>query len=249
MLSPFKTAPLSTNPFNSRIGTYYRNLQSVKNYVLLAFNPGYALQASELNELQELFFLNSNLSQRSNALWTTSDSGRIPFWEGLIPYNPADIVVDNVQLLESTITFDVTIDNSWFLWTDYESKFSHWIYNDQSGDALTKTFEMDFSKTNYFGYNVTKTTTMCCQSGTCTDADDTLRDNSSGDSSGADNTCGASRISVSFSNDEEDFKIQSTYNPNDQGAFRPIFKITTDETEQIEVKFMDGQVLTVSQQN
>ena len=249
MLSPFSTPSLSPVPYYSRINNHYRSSSSVKNYVLLAFNPGYALQASELNELQELFFLNSNLSQRSNALWTTSDSGRIPFWEGLIPYNPADIVVDNVQLLESTITFNVTIDNSWFLWTDYESKFSHWIYNDQSGDALTKTFEMDFSKTNYFGYNVTKTTTMCCQSGTCTDADDTLRDNSSGDNSGADNTCGASRISVSFSNDEEDFKIQSTYNPNDQGAFRPIFKITTDETEQIVVKFMDGQVLTVSESN
>ena len=245
MLSPFKTAPLSTNPFNSRIGTYYRNLQSVKNYVLLAFNPGYALQASELNELQELFFLNSNLSQRSNALWTTSDSGRIPFWEGLIPYDPADIVVDNVQFTNTQITFEVTIDNSWFLWTDSESKFSHWIYNDQSGAALTKSFTMNLNTTNYFGYNVTKTTTMCCQSGTCTDADDTLRDNSSGDS-GAYNTCGASRISVSFSNDEDDFEIQSTYNPNVQGAFRPIFKITTNTTDQIEVKFMDDQVLTVS---
>ena len=221
-------------------------MSSVKNYVLLAFNPGYALQASELNELQELFFLNSNLSQRSNALWTTSDSGRIPFWEGLIPYNPADIVVNNVVKNTTNITFNVTIANSWFLWTDYESKFSHWIYNDQSGDALTKSFGMNFNNTNYFGYNLTKTTTMCCQSGICTNADDTLRDNSSGDSSGADNTCGASRISVTFSNDEDDFEIQSDYVPTNQGAFRPIFKITTTNTDQIEVKFMDDQVLTVS---
>ena len=246
MLSPFSTPSLSLSPYYSRIGNHYRSPSSVKNYVLLAFNPGYALQASELNELQELFFLNSNLSQRSNALWTTSDSGRIPFWEGLIPYDPADIVVDNVQFTNTQITFEVTIDNSWFLWTDSESKFSHWIYNDQSGAALTKSFTMNLNTTNYFGYNVTKTTTMCCQSGTCTDADDTLRDNSSGDNSGADNTCGASRISVSFSNDEDDFEIQSTYNPNVQGAFRPIFKITTNTTDQIEVKFMDDQVLTVS---
>ena len=246
MLSPFSTPSLSLSPYYSRIGNHYPTSGSVKNYVLLAFNPGYALQASELNELQELFFLNSNLSQRSNALWTTSDSGRIPFWEGLIPYNPADIVVKNVQFTNTQITFEVNIDNSWFLWTDSESKFSHWIYNDQSGAALTKSFTMNLRTTNYFGYNVTKTTTMCCQSGVCTDADDTLRDNSSGGSYGADNTCGASRISVSFSNDEDDFEIQSTYNPNVQGAFRPIFKITTDGTEQIEVKFMDGQVLTVS---
>ena len=246
MLSPFSTPSLSPLPYYSRINNHYRSSSSVKNYVLLAFNPGYALQASELNELQELFFLNSNLSQRSNALWTTSDSGRIPFWEGLIPYNPTDIVVDNVELLQSTITFEVTIANSWFLWTDFESKFSHWIYNDQSGDALTKSFTMNLNTTNYFGYNVTKTTTMCCQSDTCTDADDTLRDNSSGDGYGADNTCGASRISVSFSNDEDDFEIQDTYDPNDQGKFRPIFKITTDSTDQIEVKFMDDQVLTVS---
>lgn len=247
MLSPFNTPSLSQSPYYSRIGNNYPTSGSVKNYVLLAFNPGYALQASELNELQELFFLNSNLSQRSNALWTTSDTGRIPFWEGLIPYDPADIVVNNVQLTSTQITFDVTIANSWFLWTDYESKFSHWIYNDQSDSALTKNFTMNLNTTNYFGYNVTKTTTMCCQSGICTDADDTLRDNSSGDSSGADNTCGASRISVAFSNDENDFEIQDTYDPNNQTAFRPIFKITTGETEQIEVTFMDGQVLTVSQ--
>ncbi len=246
MFSPFNTPSLSASPYYSRIGNHYPTSGSVKNYVLLAFNPGYALQASELNELQELFFLNSNLSQRSNALWTTSDTGRIPFWEGLIPYDPADIVVNNVVFNTTTITFTVTIANSWFLWTDFESKFSHWIYNDQSGGALTKNFEMDFSETNYFGYNVTKETTMCCQSGTCTDADDTLRDNSSGDSSGADNTCGASRISVAFSNTASDFVIQSIYNPDNQDKFRPILKITTNGIGQIEVKFMDGQVLTVS---
>ncbi len=246
MLSPFNTPSLSTSPYYSRIGNHYPTSGSVKNYVLLAFNPGYALQASELNELQELFFLNSNLSQRSNALWTTSDTGRIPFWEGLIPYDPADIVVNNVVFNTTTITFTVTIANSWFLWTDFESKFSHWIYNDQSGGALTQSFEMDLNDINYIGYNVTKTTTMCCQSGECTDADDTLRDNSSGDSSGADNTCGASRISVAFSNTASDFVIQSIYNPDNQDKFRPILKITTNGIGQIEVKFMDGQVLTVS---
>ena len=108
MLSPFSTPSLSPLPYYSRISNYYRSPSSVKNYVLLAFNPGYALQASELNELQELFFLNSNLSQRSNALWTTSDSGRIPFWEGLIPYNPANIVVNNVASQNSKITFTVS---------------------------------------------------------------------------------------------------------------------------------------------
>jgi hypothetical protein len=106
---------------------------------------------------------------------------------------------------------------------------------------------MGFNKTNYIGYNVTKTTTMCCQSDICTDADDTLRDNSSGDSYGADNTCGASRISVTFSNSSDDFEIQDTYNPNNQDAFRPIFKITTFGTDQIQVTFMDDQVLTVSE--
>ena len=246
MLSPFSTPSLSPLPYYSRINNHYRSSSSVKNYVLLAFNPGYALQASELNELQELFFLNSNLSQRSNALWTTSDSGRIPFWEGLIPYNPANIVVNNVASQNSKITFTVTIANSWFLWTDSESKFSHWIYNDQSLAARTKNFEMDLNDINYIGYNVTKTTTMCCQSESCGNDDETLRDNSSGDTVGAFNTCGASRISATFSNSSDDFEIKDSYDPNNQGKFRPIFKITTDSTEEIEVKFMDDQILTVS---
>ena len=55
LATPF---PLKGTPFYSRISDQLTS-DPVINYYAIAFNPGYPLQASELNEFQELFFLNS----------------------------------------------------------------------------------------------------------------------------------------------------------------------------------------------
>ena len=75
---------------------------------MLAFNPGYALQAAELNEIQELFFVNQNLTQRMNANWIRINSGQTtaftaPFWEGLIPLKPEYVIVTRTSAIDAAI--------------------------------------------------------------------------------------------------------------------------------------------------
>ena len=49
-----------------------------KNYQMVAFKPGYALQASELNEIQEHFQMQLTLSISMMHNWITS--GSTPIW-------------------------------------------------------------------------------------------------------------------------------------------------------------------------
>ena len=108
-LTPLNTAsnsfPLNKTPYHSRVSTH---AEAGKNYSMLAFNPGYALQAAELNEIQELFFVNQNLTQRMNANWIRINSGQTtaftaPFWDGLIPLNPDYVSVTLTSPINSAI--------------------------------------------------------------------------------------------------------------------------------------------------
>ena len=52
---PFETnqqTPLHDSPYDSRVGQH-EFIAPSENYVLLGFRAGYALQAAELNEIQE----------------------------------------------------------------------------------------------------------------------------------------------------------------------------------------------------
>ena len=108
-LLPLNTAsnsfPLNKTPYHSRVSTH---AEAGKNYSMLAFNPGYALQAAELNEIQELFFVNQNLTQRMNANWIRINSGQTtaftaPFWEGLIPLKPEYVIVTRTSAIDAAI--------------------------------------------------------------------------------------------------------------------------------------------------
>ena len=53
--SPFSAGfPLKPTPFKSRTE---QHLNNSKNYFAVAFKPGFPLQASELNEIQEIFYV------------------------------------------------------------------------------------------------------------------------------------------------------------------------------------------------
>ena len=61
---PFKISddeprtPLSVSPYNSRVVEHMLDsFDDAKNYKYVAFRPGYPLQAAELNEIQEYFYL------------------------------------------------------------------------------------------------------------------------------------------------------------------------------------------------
>lgn len=242
MFEPFVTPSLKQVPFNSRIGSQYA-LPNNKNYFLLGFNPGYALQASELNEIQELFFMNSSLTQRMNANWSDLNY-KIPFWSGLIPLSPSQIEITDVTFTSTNVSFVVAAENGWYLWTNPESQMSHWIYKQLSADDTSnKVFTMPLSSTRYIGYVTKSEIITCCPDDTCESTeDDTLRDNSSGDYT-QHNTCGASRLKFSIEDDTDSFEIRSSTFPT--LTFRPIIEVTSTTTT-LSAYFINGQEIPVS---
>ena len=91
---PFSNLPLKVSPYYSRVSDLTANSATPYNYPLIAFTPGYALQASELNEIQETFYLQQSLTQGMFANWPlTGEVGKVgatlkyPMWNGAVPYN------------------------------------------------------------------------------------------------------------------------------------------------------------------
>ena len=78
--------------YNSRISEF---LSRPVNYIFTGYKPGYALQASELNELQEQFFLQQTLTTRCIFNWLTSSGTPKPFWIGCTPLFPSYISASN----------------------------------------------------------------------------------------------------------------------------------------------------------
>jgi hypothetical protein len=227
--------PLTENPYNSRV--YSQIADEDKKYYMLAFTPGYALQASELNEVQELFFLNQNLTQRMNKNWV-SNGGKVPFWDGLIPLNSAGVTAatptySNGQAFVSK----VNVSSGWYLWTDFTSKLSFWVHLDSNlvSSSTTPLRTTTGTTGEYIGLSVTKSTITCCPAAECSNTQDsTLRDNSQGNTENF-FTCGAARLGITFGTE----LIVRTAASND---FYPILKLTPNTSTQTStLTFVDGQ--------
>ena len=83
------SSPLDDTPYNSRLAEHQIRPQTelpqetnASNYVLLGFRPGLPLQAAELNEIQENFFMQQSLTTTMTHNWITSG---IPFRWGSDP--------------------------------------------------------------------------------------------------------------------------------------------------------------------
>jgi hypothetical protein len=236
-LSPLGNLPLSIEPYNSRTTSYF-NTSTIKNYYMIAFTPGYALQASELNELQELFYLNESLTQRMYGLWQDSAFTKLPFWEGLIPLDPTYITLNSVDYNTTTniITVNLSVSDGWYLWTDSESKLSFWINNPTS---FTSSLEVDATQEEYIGLLIDKEITYCCPSEPCPEgSDSTLRDNSQGNTENWSITCGAARLSAIINSD-----LGPVVRDAIASNFYPILKVSINSTGSPIVSFYDGQII------
>lgn len=219
-LSPLNTDvnkfPLSGSPFYSRVSTH---AEEGKNYSMLAFNPGFALQAAELNEIQELFFLNQSLSLRMYNNWITFNTSqtsqfKAPFWEGLVPLSPNMVSVSSATGA-NPISMSYTIQRGWYLYTDKSSNLSYWIHN-----PATFTNSVNVSTDTFFGLNVSTSYVGCCQTDEfCLDQDKTLRDASQ--SFYQEFTCGASRFKTTI--DQTAVYTSTVDNPN--ALFSKIFVV------------------------
>lgn len=129
MKFPFNNTPLKSFPYNSRVSTNeFNTLLPSKNYVFVAFTPGSALQASELNEIQETFYKNTTLYNILFKNWllvngmTSGNTGPVsgPSWIGAVPLDP----INSVSVISNNITFK----KDWYL-VDDGSGLKFWIYN------------------------------------------------------------------------------------------------------------------------
>jgi len=88
----FPLSPSEGHPYNSRVESevVFEGGQGTKpkNYQFVAFRPGFPLQASELNEIQEHFQLQLTLSIAMMNNWITSGAG--PLWDGADEDFPGD---------------------------------------------------------------------------------------------------------------------------------------------------------------
>lgn len=122
--------PLNQDPYNSRLQT---QIEAVKNYFMVAFKPGFPLQASELNEIQEIFYIQQTLTQSMFSSWHTKDyleqdgAGMLATpWNGCTPLSPS-LIIHNTDNNKITITADA----GWYLTkqTDTNGGFGVWVYN------------------------------------------------------------------------------------------------------------------------
>ncbi len=206
--APFKndqSTPLERGPYSSRVAEQeFTSLDenASKNYVLLGFRAGYALQASELNEVQEHFLLQQTLTTTMICNWAPAIAlGQGPGWgysdydgnmqeqfgrSGLCPISPNLINVSG-----STVTFK----RGWYLvqipeFTGVENdsyRFKVWIYNN---DELSfNANQPENSSAGYVGFAISQEFVTETEDGA-------LSDNSAG--SGENVVPGATRYKLSI---------------------------------------------------
>lgn len=127
MPAPFSVLPLSERPYFSRVSNFTTNAQNVLNYPLIAFTPGYALQAAELNEVQENFYIQQTLTQDLFKNWPLSTGNsdgtlKFPIWDGAVPLNPNQVTISG-----STLTIGI----GWYLigGSNFFGGIKFWVYN------------------------------------------------------------------------------------------------------------------------
>ena len=180
----FDNLPLVNEPYNSRVAT------NNGEYQLVAFRPGYPLQASELNEIQEQIYLQQSLTAMMWANWCTfkvasTPDSTGPGWAGATPLQP-NFLTSSSSLL--------TINPGWYLCKMYSSGLYFWVYNN-----LSKAYFSDATVqiNQYIGFTITTqgevdgNPVMSGSFVSCSD-DPGLRDNSGG----AQGSCGADRYKV-----------------------------------------------------
>jgi len=180
--SPFTSDfPLRPTPFRSRVE---QQLDYNKNYYAVAFKPGFPLQASELNEIQEIFYVQNTLDKKlPSGGWT----GPVP-WSGATPMNWSMITMN--------LTGPVTVGAGWYhiMDTQINGGVGVWVYN-ETARTLTPSHTESSSSSPEYGLKVKPVTVECSRSSTPgTNEDPNLQDQSNFNVIGG--PCGAARLQL-----------------------------------------------------
>jgi len=178
-LSNSTNFPLAGATFGSRTQS---QIFADKNYVFLGFKPGFPLQASELNEIQENFQAQQTLMSELIYNWTGNGvSG--PAWQGATPIKPE--LLDRTTTAGSSVT--VILNPGWLYVKkdNFIGGLGVWVYNPST---YTFTATLETNRTHGIAVKIQEINTT---------TDSTLADNSGGPRNiyGM-NTEGANRIKV-----------------------------------------------------
>lgn len=251
-ISPFTsgTTPLKNAPYFSRIAdTNLIDTPANVNYPMLAFKPGYALQASELNEIQDIFYVQKTLSDNLLENWWKTGSNLSltgvettplygPGWEGAIPLKPTQLIYTDTS---PTFKFVPSSDRLWFLITEVNTKFKFWISVDSTAIQNIVFNKTTLPSITFLGIKI-QTSFVNCSSAS-TDAGFIFNDNSTGNY--VQNTCGASRFKIEL-NSSSPFTTQASVTAN----FLPILKIRknadTESQNLILIQYMNNYLINKS---
>lgn len=212
---PLSDFPLKEMPFRSRATWGYASGRNIK---FINFADHRALQASELNELQEHHVSAQSLQFRFNANWKNSSFGVIPSWTGIMPIDPTNVVVYEPEIIDSSnVKLRFFMSRGWYLTRRKSNdKLNRWLF-------LPDDFSIEFTYTNsdlvyerYVGFQWHSHVVKCCDQGDCANTDPDIpvwkeifskefRDNSQIYTSDTqnENTCGANRgVMHMIANDE-----------------------------------------------
>lgn len=137
--------PLGPVPLLSRLNEHELNTEqgSTKNYKMLAFRPGYALQASELNEMQEHFYMQMSLTINMITNWVNNSnllqspmliSG--PGWVGTTPLYPGESPHGAGMKQITNTGLNIQFRSGWYLTelvnidNSTQSGLKFWVYLD-----------------------------------------------------------------------------------------------------------------------
>ena len=224
--APFSTGfPLTLTPFKSRTE---QQLDTAKNYFAIAFKPGFPLQASELNEIQEIFYIQQTLSVQllnSTNSWT---AGTTP-WVGVTPMSKSLITFTGVEGAA------ITVNPGWYHIKDPQINggIGVWVYNDVIHTVTAANNERTTDIT--IGFNVKAVVVECTNSSTPSSTEDPyLQDQSNFNVIGG--PCGAARIKLQITGLDSQAGADTIFvpmfvGPRIAGNARQITFINSDYTQ------------------
>lgn len=241
---PFTTNfPLSPSPFNSRIED---QLNSAKNYYAVAFKPGFPLQAAELNELQEIFYVQQTLTHEMFANWgvkeyleqSGSPMAATP-WNGATPLNPGLIETDS-----DTTVINVTCKAGWYLVKQTQTDslggvnggISVWVYN-PTDQVILSGYDKNSSSSVDGDYGiVVKLTTINCGKISPAGENEDLSLKDSSNINSINGPCGAARLKINV------VGFGKTANTANDEILCPIFSATRSPGLFATVSFKNGYI-------
>jgi len=189
--------PLSIAPYKSRIsGLIFPGLagDAAKNYPYVAFKPGFPLQASELNEMQEMLILQTNLNTTFIARFFSQNNEEPTSENSIASYtlygNGYLDETPGFTITSSGGTIEIVLNIGWICLL--YNGMRYWIYNEFNREITVSRSDFSSSSTKFIKLNTSLQYIPCS-------SDENvegwiLNDNS--DNTFESGTCGANRIKL-----------------------------------------------------